>query len=335
MPKPIDLSIIIPVAPGADAGPAMRAVAKDIPRGIRAEVITVAGRNPTLQRNMAAMRARGSKLYFVDHDSMVQSGTVGRLMDALKSAAIAGGPALSTRPRSRFEKVAARVIGSRLGSFGVSNRYHAEGRIRTVTERSLILCNLMVSRDAFIKAGGFDPRLYPNEENELMNRFSADGLRLVQVPDAIVRKPRPDTLLRFAWEAFRYGRGRAAQVWVNARWSDIPFVVGAVAVLGGAVFAGFHPRILGVLACLSLVVFGEWALPYPPAAVFLAGARYVAYALGFGAGGVLGLRARRVRLAVLPVTFRRFAAMSARPLRLLEESVFHIGAWSKEVPASA
>jgi len=335
MAKPIDLSIIIPVAPGADAGPAMRAVAKDIPRGMTAEILTVVGRNPTLQRNMAAMRARGAMLYFLDHDSIVQSGTVSRLMRAMRSAAIAGGPNLAMRPRSRFEEVAARVIGSRLGSLGVSNRYHGEGEIRAVTERSLILCNLMVNREAFLTAGGFDPRLYPNEENELMNRFSVEGLGLVQVPEAAVTKPRPQTLGQFARETFRYGRGRAEQIWVNARWSDLRYVAAATAVLGLAGFTGLHPRVLGVLACLSLALFGEWALPYPPAAFFLAGARYLAYALGMAAGGLLGFRARRVRLADLPVTFRRFEIAGTGPLRLREQHVFNIGAWSKEVPASA
>ena len=60
MAKPLDLSIIIPVAPGADPGPAMRAVAKDLPRGVTAEIITVSGtrrREPTTSSASSPARA--------------------------------------------------------------------------------------------------------------------------------------------------------------------------------------------------------------------------------------------------------------------------------------
>lgn len=335
MAKPLDLSIIIPVAPGADPAPAIRAVARDLPRGVTAEIITVAGTHPTRQRNLAAMKARGRALYFLDHDSIVQPGTVGRLMHALRTAVVAGGPNLAAAARTRFEELASLVIGSRAGSPGVSSRYHADGPVRPASERALILCNLMVRRDVFLAAGGFDPRLYPNEENEMMNRLSGEGLSLLQVPTAPVRKPRPESLLVFLRESFRYGRGRAEQIWVNGQWSDAPYA-GASAILVWLLgWAVQSPRISVwiLLLWVSCAIHSLWSRVLVVPA--LGAVRLVSYACGMLAGGITGIVGRRIRLVPLTIVLKRIMLAPAFAPKLVEEHVFNIGSWSKEVPARA
>ncbi len=54
-------------------------------------------------------------------------------------------------------------------------RYRAVGGRRRCGEKELILCNLLLSRKVFLSNGGFREDLYPNEENEFLNRLLAGG----------------------------------------------------------------------------------------------------------------------------------------------------------------
>jgi hypothetical protein len=98
------------------------------------------------------------------------------------------------------------------GGGSVRNRYRRAGAPRETGDHDLILCNLSFSAAAFHDAGGFDERLYPNEENELLVRMRRQGLKLVHDPDlALFRSQRP-TLRAFVRQLFGYGRGRANQI---------------------------------------------------------------------------------------------------------------------------
>jgi hypothetical protein len=278
----LDLTVIMPVAPGANPKPAIKAVERSIPKGVTAELITVTGRHPTRQRNLAAHRARGRILWFLDHDAVATPGACSALLAEFRHSrtAVAGGPNLAARPRNAFEASAGEAIASRWGSPFVTDRYRSVGGPRAASERSLILCNLMVRREAFIAAGGFDPRLYPNEENDLLNRLSGEGRGLRHVPAATVVKSRPATWAALVREAFRYGRGRARQVWIGS----------ATAAPAGR--ADGAPRaIAGVLPGM---------------------ARIAAWLAGVAAGLAVEWRSRSIRLDPLPVDFSRFTATGGR-----------------------
>lgn len=301
MARGVDLSVIIPVAPGASPARAIRAVRRSIPAGIRAELLTITGSHPTRQRNLAVMRARGEAIYFLDHDACAAPGTVTSLLRALRQpgTVAAGGPNLAAPPRTAFERRAAETIASPAGSAAVIDRYSSSGHERPATERSLILCNLAMRRRALLAAGGFDPRLYPNEENDLLNRMLRDGATACHVPGAIVVKPRAATLAAFLRESFRYGRGRAEQVWVGGRAGD-------ARMLGGGVFSVLRA-----------------------AGSALALARLAAWGTGFIVGALAGWHKRRVRLTPMPAGFRRYDVRPGRMPRLIETAVFNLGAMSK------
>lgn len=103
------------------------------------------------------------------------------------------------------------------------NRYRSTGTLRRTTEQELILCNLAFRRELFLASGGFDERLYPNEENELLDRISAAGHKLMHDPAmAVVRSQRP-TLSAFMRQMRSYGRGRAQQTLLAGPRSLISF----------------------------------------------------------------------------------------------------------------
>jgi len=120
-----------------------------------------------------------------------------------------------------FEHTVNSVLASWMGSFKVRSRYASIGSVRDTTEKELILCNMMVNRQTFITEGGFRTDLYPNEENEFLNRLLHKGYRLVYDPRAAVYRSRRKSLNAFCVQAFRYGRGRAQQMKVYPCLSDL------------------------------------------------------------------------------------------------------------------
>jgi hypothetical protein len=187
------------------------------------------GRNPSLQRNIGLGLCKSPLVYFLDEDSWVIPGTAPRLIGHFQGqrTAVAGGPNLPFPDASDFEMTASAVLASWMGSFKVRNRYAPIGSVKEATEKDLILCNMMIRRDVFKKEGGFRTDLYPNEENEFLNRLLHLQYQLIYDPSAAVYRPRRKTFWAFCWQAFRYGRGRARQMKVYPCLSDavhlIPF----------------------------------------------------------------------------------------------------------------
>ena len=228
------------------------------------EVFVCVGRNPSNQRNKGVKACHNPLVYFLDDDSRLIQGSATHLLSHFEDprTAVAGGPNLVPPDAIPFEKTVNSVLSSWMGSFSVRYRYASLGAVREDTEKELILCNMMVRRETFLKEGGFRTDLYPNEENEFLNRLMHKGYQLVYDPRAAVYRSRRKSLWAFCYQAFRYGRGRARQMKVYPCFSDLIhlapafFVVYLLSLLGlGA--ALFHQPPAGLLlaACLPLALF--------------------------------------------------------------------------------
>lgn len=206
-------SIIIPVKPGGNVR-ALQALGRvDYPTEAF-EVLVAEGRCPSLQRNLAAGEAKGEYLYFLDDDSLVAPDFLRRAAACYESGGIVavGGPSLTPDSDSPLQQAFGMALASPFGGGAVRNRYRRSGVRRKTGDHELILCNLSISASVFRDAGGFDRRLYPNEENELLVRLGRQGLQLCHDPDlAVVRSQRPG-LRAFSRQLFGYGRGRAQQI---------------------------------------------------------------------------------------------------------------------------
>lgn len=208
----ISVSIIIPVKPGG----AVKALT--MLQGLRyppenVEVLVAEGCQPSRQRNAAAREAAGEILYFLDDDSLVDPGALQRLDGHYGTASVVavGGPSLTPSSDSYFQRAIGAVLASPVGGGGVRNRYRQHGECRSTTDDELILCNLSFRKHAYLAAGGLDERLYPNEENELMDRLLADGQTLLHDPALAVYRSQRATLRLFIRQFITYGRGRAEQ----------------------------------------------------------------------------------------------------------------------------
>jgi hypothetical protein len=206
------VSIIIPVKPGGEVAAieplqALSTAPHDY------EVIVAEGRRPSCQRNRAASRAAGDILYFLDDDSRTVPDALERIVRHMQDERVAavGGPSLTPDSDTPFQRAIAWALASAFGGGGIRNRYRRFGTLRETDDSELILCNLALRREVYLAAGGLDERLYPNEENELIDRLMADGHRLLHDPDLYVMRSQRPTLGAFIRQIVTYGRGRAEQ----------------------------------------------------------------------------------------------------------------------------
>lgn len=175
------------------------------------EWIAADARNPALRRNLAARRAKGSVLAFLDDDAEAEPGWLAAGVRALENAEVAGGPDLGPPGAPYLERVSDLLLATpRIGS-GVPahERAAAEGSVRS--PHDVALCNLFVRRDAWEALGGLDESLgYVGEDTDFVNRALARGHRVRLDPAVRVRhrrRPFPGGYLAQRWR-YRVKTGR-------------------------------------------------------------------------------------------------------------------------------
>jgi cellulose synthase/poly-beta-1,6-N-acetylglucosamine synthase-like glycosyltransferase len=177
------------------------------------EIIVARGKQPSAQRNAAIKEAKSDLIYFLDDDSVAEPKNLRRIIGhfADPDVKIVGGPNICPADAPPLEQTFALVLGSWV-AFGPSRaRYAPVGTVRQTSEKELILCNLVARREALLALGGFNEKLYPNEENALMDELQASGGKLLYDSQLIVRRRPRRTLKAFAKMLVTYGRGRAEQ----------------------------------------------------------------------------------------------------------------------------
>lgn len=221
----ITFSFIIPVKPGGyiKALDALRLVPASSPPF---EVLIAEGCSPSLQRNSAANESRGEILYFLDDDSLAAHECLDICAAIMTDTAVAvvGGPSLTPPDDSQLQRLFGLALSSLFGAGGMRNRYRAAGGVRETTDKELILCNLAIRRSVFMESGGLDERLYPNEENELLDRIQASGHKLLHAPDMAIHRSQRRTIRQFIRQMFSYGRGRAQQTLIAGSGSPVGFI---------------------------------------------------------------------------------------------------------------
>lgn len=218
-------SIIIPVKPGGYVA-ACEHLEKVMPDDFRFEILLAEGSAPSLQRNRAAQAAVGEVLYFLDDDSLINAENLIICSDGLSDPKVAavGGPSITPVSDSWLQQLFGYALASKFGSGAVCSRYRKDGEPRATTDKELILCNLAVRRSVFIDFDGFNECLYPNEENEFLDRVVSAGYTLIHNPSMSVFRSQRDTLKAFIRQMFNYGRGRGQQTLLTSSYSVTSFI---------------------------------------------------------------------------------------------------------------
>jgi glycosyltransferase involved in cell wall biosynthesis len=268
------------------------ALALDYPAD-KLEIILARGKQPSVQRNAAIRAAGGEIIYFLDDDSKAFPDNLRRALAQFckPEVKMVGGPSICPPEAPKLEQAFALAMGSWL-AFGPScARYRKVGALRATSEKELILCNLLARRDAMLELGGFNEKLYPNEENALMDELQRRGGKLVYDPDVVVhRRPRP-TFRAFRRMLLNYGRGRAEQFRLHPTLRSAPNFVPPLFCLFLAALpflpwvcwwalAAYGAAVLIQALCVTPVKKLHW-LPGIAGLIFVS---HVFYGLGFWRG---------------------------------------------------
>jgi GT2 family glycosyltransferase len=218
-------SIIIPVKPGGYVA-ACDHLNKIMPDDPRYEILLAEGSAPSRQRNLAASEACGDVLYFLDDDSLINPENLALCSAGMSDPAVAvvGGPSVTPAGDSWLQQLFGYALASAFGSGAVNNRYRAHGEIRETTDKELILCNLAVRRSVFMDLDGFNECLYPNEENEFLERVISAGYKLLHAPSMLAFRSQRKTLKAFIRQMFSYGRGRGQQTLITSSYTVSSFI---------------------------------------------------------------------------------------------------------------
>ena len=206
------ITVIIPVKPGGHVRALGALKGVDYPSD-RFEVIVAEGRQPSVQRNRAAREAAGEILYFLDDDSLAPTGLFKEVAARYGDPEVSGvgGPIITSPTDGFLRNGFGLALSSPFGGSSIRARYKRLGVERRGTENELILANLSFRKSVFLGCGGFNENLYPNEENELLNKLISEGKIFLYVPDAWLYRSQRPTLRAYLKQVFTYGRGRMDQ----------------------------------------------------------------------------------------------------------------------------
>ena len=259
-----------------------------------AEIVLARGTSPAKQRNEAVARASGDLLLFLDDDSEPDPQLADRYARFFRDhpdVAAVGGPSVGAGT-TLAARTASALFGDQLVVGRTAARYRALGVTRDTDERELILCNLCVRREAFDAAGGFDERLFPNEENEFLLRLKRTGQRLIYNPAFHVQRSHRSSIGELLKSVFGYGRGRGRQLRVRGSGVSLARCALAVCAIVGAVGSIANALTGGVFGLCAVSFYALYALligtratvrhGVAPAAlaVALVGPFHLAYAFG-------------------------------------------------------
>ena len=161
--------------------------------------------------------ARGEIIVFLDNDCRIDTDFWKELDAAFArpEVEIVGGPALLRPHATAWEEIFHALLTHTLIVGTVSARYAARGEFRPATQTDLILCNLAVRRSVLERIGPLSTKLYPNEENEWLDRAHAAGIGAYYDPALQVSRPQRSTWGQMARMLLRYGMGRTRQFRVS------------------------------------------------------------------------------------------------------------------------
>jgi hypothetical protein len=216
MPVP-RYTVIIPMREFRADEPALVGLRETPPPVGSVQILVAEGAHPARQRNAALTFAQGEIIVFLDNDCRVGVDFWKKLdlAFAKPEVGIVGGPALLRADASSLEKIFHALLTHVLVVGTVSARYAPRGKFRPATQTDLILCNLAVRKSIFGKIGSLSTDLYPNEENEWLDRGHAAGIGAYYDPSLQVFRPQRSTLGQMAQMLVRYGMGRTRQFRVS------------------------------------------------------------------------------------------------------------------------
>ncbi len=191
--------------------------------------------NPSLKRNIAASKATGEILAFLDDDAYPRSDWLNEAAKIFSDPKIyaLGGPAVTPLDAGLLEKASGYILQSKLASGNTTYR-HIPQEPRDIDDYPSV--NLFVKKSSFDAVGGFGLEFWPGEDTKLcLDLIKYHGQKFKYDPKPLVYHHRRSTLKAHLKQVSRYGQHRGLYARVFPENSRIPayfipsfFVIGFI-----------------------------------------------------------------------------------------------------------
>ena len=169
--------------------------------------------NKSQARNIGVEKIKSEIIYFLDDDVFIDKNNIEILQKKFLEypfAEIIGVPNINPPLSSRFQKLSGILLSTYLMSYKMNARYFAKGIDRFSDDTELILCNLAIKKNVFIKHNlKFNELLHYNEENLLLEQLKKFNTAMLYSPELIVYHHRRANLKAFLEQIYNSGKGRA------------------------------------------------------------------------------------------------------------------------------
>lgn len=271
------------------------------------EVLPTGEVNPAIKRDMAAKQAVGKFLAFIDDDAYPQSDWLDKAFDYFNKhpdVGALGGPAITPKNDPFWARVSGAVFLSP-ASGGNPERYVPCPPDRKVDDWPSV--NLIVRKEAFLKAGGFDSKYWPGEDTLFcMKLMEKAGCKIVYVADLIVWHHRRPGLPKHLRQIGNYGlhRGffskkfpktsRKLKYFIPSLW--VGFLVIGLALSLASQLAGFLYLAGWTVYLIALVISWKDIRKHEPLSVALGAVPYIILThIWYGTRFVMGLTSRELK----------------------------------------
>ena len=163
-------------------------------------------------RNIGIEKIDTDIIYFLDDDAFIESDNITILRNKFEKysmVGVIGGPNITPPNSSRFQNISGIMLSTYLMTYKMSNRYNAKGTDRITDDKELILCNLAIKKELFIKYNvKFNNLLHYNEENLVLEQLSKQNVKMLFSPELKVYHHRRENMKSFLLQIYNSGKGR-------------------------------------------------------------------------------------------------------------------------------
>lgn len=244
MPKLPTISVNIPVRTNESAKVVLKSLRKVAYPKKNIEIILIEGNHIARQRNEGISKSKGKIIYLLDNDSVVHKDSFKILAREFlnKKVAAVGGPSLTPRESGNYLN---RVIGYALetffGALRMRHKWSQESNTKNRKDYAFLGANLALRKEYVRKIGGFDEKIIPCEETELLRRLNKKGYQLKYMNTVYIYRYQRGTVQDLMKQFHHYGRGRMKQVLKFPLPEDVLFVFPVGFIIYSISLLFFHP----------------------------------------------------------------------------------------------
>lgn len=170
-------------------------------------LIVEKGENPSKNRNRGIKKAKTELVAFLNAHSILTENWPKKVHEFFKAHPeidIVGGPQLTSKNDSLFERASGHALSSIFGAAEVSARYKIKKLNLKANEKHLTSANLICRKKVFKKIK-FDENLWPGEDPKFISDAINANFKVAYSPDIVIYHKRRPTIRALSKQIFNYG----------------------------------------------------------------------------------------------------------------------------------